>query len=89
MSLVLLLCIGCDRTEQYQEKMKEYALQYYQEYMVKNSSIVSFEVTIAMMKKVGYDIGILEKCKDSSSVTFHLKENSDEVDSYQFNLSCK
>lgn len=96
-TFIILLCFsvvflsGCGKKDKYQEIMKEYAIDYYEKYM-KMVDMDEYVITIDMLKNANekvnsnYDLKILDKCNNKSSVTIIITEKGYE---YKFNLKCE
>ena len=89
--LTMILLSGCGKQNKYKEKMQEYATDYYEKYM----SIIDMDeyiITINMLKNANekvnsnYDLTMLDKCNNKSSVTIITTEKGYE---YKFNLKCE
>lgn|SRR5574344_652693 len=92
----LLLITGCtSKVEKYQNTMKEYATDYYENYMITTDADIA-EVNISMLKNVNdlgtdksYDLSSLSKCSDSSYVDMTINSTDKTITNYEFHMECK
>ena len=88
--LVLFTLTGCDNKQE--KVMKEYATDYYNNYIIKISGVNEYTVTISMLENINeiangkYDLSKLSKCKTSSSVNIVME--NDKIKEYKYNLDC-
>lgn len=84
--IALLFVTGCGSKNSYEETMKEYAKDYYENYMVYNENVKP-EINIEMLDKANkYDMGKLSKCDKNSYVD--LEVSNKEVANYEFHMIC-
>lgn len=99
--MVSCLCVfvlsGCGCTTNNKEQvMKEYAIDYYNQFMKDYvEGIDNVEISIEMLEnanknaKTSYDLDKLEGCKTSSKVIFTLKKDSKDIKNTEYKLNCK
>lgn len=101
-ALIILICVfvvtGCNlfgsKTLKYQETMEEYGRDYYEKYQKGISTLNSFEVTIELLKNANaqgsnYDLTKLDKCSDSSKISFTINEDTKEIKTVNFEMDCQ
>lgn len=99
-SVLFIICIlitltGCNKMSAKEKVMKEYAVDFYNNYLKGYESTEPKTVTIADLKKavevVGkdYDLKKLEKCTDESYAELIIDSNTKEVTDVNFYLECE
>lgn len=92
----LLMFTGCgeEKTNKYEETMKEYAISYYNAHQKGTEGLTSTNVSIAKLKdaiaKVGdnYDMSKLSACTDDSYVELIINQTTNDVDSVNYHMNC-
>ncbi|MFA5603625.1 MAG: hypothetical protein WDA12_02065 [Bacilli bacterium] len=101
-TLIILICVftvtGCSlvrsKTLKYQEVIEDYGRDYYEKYQKGISTLNSFEVTIELLKNANaqgsnYDLTKLDKCSDSSKISFTINEDTKEIQTVNFEMNCQ
>lgn len=83
--LMIFLVVSCSSLR-YEELVKDYVTDYYNDYIVKNEGVTSYEITIEMLDRV-YKLEKLDNCKKASYVVITV--NGDEITNYEYHLNCK
>lgn len=100
-AISLVLCglfvfTGCGNKEsQYEKTMKEYAVGYYNATLNPTEGLTTYSVSIERLKDaverkiVNYDMSKLSNCTNDSYVELIINQNTNEVDSVNYHMSCE
>lgn len=90
-----LLLIGCSNQKQYENTMKEYAIQFYNSYQSGQPGYTNPTISIKQLKEANelddanFDLSKLDKCTDESYVELVLNEQNNEIEDIKYFLECK
>lgn len=99
-AISLVLCglftfTGCgNKTSKYEEIMKEYATNYYNEVLKGTEGLTSYSISVAKLKdavekkRVNFDMNKLSGCTDDSYVELIINQTNNEVETVNFHMSC-
>ncbi|MBE6144123.1 MAG: hypothetical protein E7169_00920 [Firmicutes bacterium] len=91
--LSVVLLTGCkNKEEEYKNILQDYAKTYYEKHMVGVENQQQAEITLEMLKKANnygdnYDLSLLKKCDNKTSVTISLN-NQKQIINYEYELKC-
>ena len=100
--LLVVLATGCETQIQKKEKiMKEYANEYFNNHMIgiqqqQGTQLTVVEISIDMLKQVNelkgeeqYDLSKLFGCKGDSRVDLIIDTENQNIQNYEFHLTCE
>ena len=91
----LIFLVGCDNQKKYEETMKEYATQFYNEHQKGQEGLTNPTISIKQLKEAvelvgdNYDLTKLEKCTENSYVELIIDETTKDVQEVKYYLECK
>ena len=91
----LVLLVGCDNQEKYEEAMSEYATTFYNDYQKGSIGLTNPTISITQLKEANemvqanYDLSRLEGCKDQSYVELIIDEETQDVKEIKYFLQCE
>lgn len=94
-TLLSVFLVGCgNKQRDYEKTMEKYALDFYEKYVEESigDQVDVPQITIENLKaanavKEQYDLTKLKNCKDSSYVSFIMKDK--KIDLVEFHMNCK
>ena len=86
---ILALTIGCEKKEQIFEK---YAVNYYENHMKMIENVDSVTITLEDLKNASsedeYNLKSLEKCENSSKITFDIDKETKNLENKKIEVKC-